>query len=77
MANRNQRPLLLVENQMADLAEAEVAMRALWARVRTLCYRPAVSLEDVDAFCRDLRAVEAGLAAGRRLLQAERERVDE
>jgi hypothetical protein len=75
MTNRNQRALLLVENQMADLAEAEVALHSLWARVRSLCYKPAVSLDDVDAFSQDLRAVEAGLAAGRRLLQAEREDV--
>lgn len=72
MANRNQRALLLVENQMAELAEATMAMDSLWARVRTLCYRPAVTLEDIDQLCRDLRAVEVGLAAGRRLLQAER-----
>lgn len=75
MANRNQRALLLVENQMADLAEAEVALHSLWARVHSLCYKPAVTMEDVDALSQDLRAVEAGLAAGRRLLVMERDKI--
>lgn len=72
MANRNRRWMLLVENQMADVAEAEMALASLWARVRGLCARPAVTLDDIDAFSDDLRAVEAGLAASRRLLQRER-----
>lgn len=75
MGNRNHRALLLVENQMADLAEAEVALQGLWARVHSLCYKPAVGMEDIDQISQDLKAIEAGLAAGRRLLQVEREAI--
>lgn len=66
---------MLVENEMAEVAEAELAVRSLWARLRGLCYAPAVTLDDVDAIGEELHRVEAGLAAGRRGLQAMREGV--
>jgi hypothetical protein len=72
MGNRQQRPLLFVENCMADVAEAETALQALWSRVYTMCYRPALTLEDVEDLGRELRRVEQGLAAVKRVLQAER-----
>jgi hypothetical protein len=64
--NRNHKALLLVENHMADLADAALALESARARVGTLAYRPGVTLDDVDALCLDLRALEAGLAAASR-----------
>jgi len=74
MSNRDQRPLLFVENCQADVAAGQDALGRLWVRLRDLCYRPAITLDDVDALMAEMRDVEAGLAAGRRVLQAERER---
>lgn len=70
--NRNQGALLFIENEMAVVADAEMAVQSMWARVRSLCYRPAVTLDHIDAFTADLHTVEMGLAAARRVLQRER-----
>jgi len=73
MANRNQRDLLWIENGMADIARADIALTSIRARIRSLCYKPAITLTDIDALYRDLAVVEIGLAIGRRMSQAERE----
>jgi len=63
----------LIEDDMAQVAEAGVAVGCLWDRLRTACYRPRLTQEDIDDWSRELRMIEMGLAAGRRGLQAQRE----
>lgn len=65
----------MVENQMAIVASANAALDRLWARVKTLCYKPALTLDDIDAMTAELFLVEAGLAISRHLLKEERDSV--
>jgi len=63
----------LIEDDIAQVAGADIAVGCLWARLRTACYRPRLTRDDIDDWSRELREIEAGLAAGRRGLQAQRE----
>jgi len=63
----------LVEDDMAQVADANIAVGCLWARLTTACYRPRLTREDIDDWSRELRLIEAGLAAGKRGLKALRE----
>ena len=71
--NRDQRGILFVENNMADVAAAELALARLWLHLRTWCRRPTVTLEQIDVVGQELREIERGLAAARRGLVVERE----
>lgn len=76
MANRTHGELAFLEDGMADVAAAEMALGRLWEHLRTWCRRPAVTLEQIDVIGLELREIGAGLAAGRRSLVEERRRVD-
>ena len=67
--------LLLTENDMADLATATFALHGLWTWLHAGASHRPPCLETFDRVDGELRAIEAGLAAGRRSLQRERERV--
>ncbi|MFN3077718.1 MAG: hypothetical protein ABT940_12740 [Alphaproteobacteria bacterium] len=69
MANRKHRELLLVENEMAQLAAGQQGMDHLWQDLQNACRQPVWSLDDIDRIAEDLRDVQAGLDAGRRALQ--------
>jgi predicted transcriptional regulator len=75
MANRRHGELAFVENNMADVAAAEMALARLWCHLRTWCRRPAVTMEQIDAVTLELREIELGLAAARRGLIEERKGV--
>ena len=66
--------LLLTENDMAAVAAGEVALQRLWVRLRAVCRKPMLGMDDIEVIGEELREVEAGLAAGRRALVALRER---
>lgn len=66
--------LLLTENDMADIAAAALALDGLWQRLHAGARRRPPDLDAFDQVDATLRAIEAGLAAGRRSLQRERDR---
>ena len=76
MANRRHGELEFVENNMADVAAAELALARLWCHLRTWCRRPAVRPEEIDAVAEELREIETGLAAARRGLVVDRRQVE-
>jgi hypothetical protein len=65
--------LLLIENDMADIAAAQFATQRIWHRLDLAAHQPRLTLDGFDGFCEDLRDVEAGLAAGRRACMRERD----
>jgi hypothetical protein len=67
-------PLGLVEDDMADLARARDALDAAWQRLRNLCHRP-LTLDDIDAYSKAFREIEAGLNTVEHYLQEERARI--
>jgi hypothetical protein len=74
--NRSLGELQFVEGNMADVAQAEFALRRMWVRLRSMCRRPVVSLEDLDAIGEEMRLVEQGLAAARRGLVEDRRELE-
>lgn len=75
MANRAHGELAFVEDGMADVAAAQEALARLWCHLRTWCRRPSVTLEQIDVIGQELREIELGLAAVRRGLVEQRERI--
>ena len=64
-------PMGLVEDDMADVARGKLASRMAWKRLRNLCYRPMTD-EDIDAFSKLFREMDAAISAVDKYLQEER-----
>ena len=75
MVRRNPLVLGLVEDDMAEIADAEEALQSVWLRLRAMAYRPRLTPDDFDEVSKDLRTIGAGLAAGKRGVIQQREAV--
>jgi hypothetical protein len=61
MANRNQKVLAIIDDDLADRAAAEKAMEIIWDRLRLVAKKGYVTNADIDLFSDNLRTVDAGL----------------
>lgn len=61
---------------MADVAAAKSALQAIWARIRYLARRPAITATDIDCLSNELRTVETGLSTINKYLTTERRNTD-
>lgn len=68
MANRAHALLAVVEDDMADVAAADLAVEDLEALLLKLSRRPVATLDDVDRMSDGLRTIRSGLVAVRKHL---------
>ncbi len=72
MANRDQHHLAIVEDDMADIADAKLAIAVLWQRLAAIARRGYIRTQDIDCFSDELRTVEHGLETVTKYLRAVR-----
>lgn len=73
MNSKCQRTLAIVEDDMADVADAKLAVRVLWQRLAHIARRGRITIKDIDCFSDELRCVERGLEASTKWLIWQRE----
>jgi hypothetical protein len=72
MPNREQCTLAIVEDDMADVCAAKLAVAVLWQRIANIARRGYIRCEDIDCFSDELRAIEQGLETVTKYLRAVR-----
>jgi len=73
VANRDHRAIGVVEDDMADVAQADHALLDLEGLMLKLCQRPIVTLDDMDRLSGGLRDIRLGLGSIRKHLGRIRE----
>lgn len=77
MANESHRPILVVENDMAVLAQGKEAVKDMEALMLKLTQKPIATLDDISRIYDDLYDIAASHAVIGKYLTAMRSREDE